>query len=290
MPSNNNRFRARVFVYGMTYPEISSKNIETVCTAGVFEDGSPVRLYPIAHRYLEGDQRFHKYQWIELDLVKHPEDRRPESYLVYSDTIEAQERVPSKNDGWEARASILFQKRDWQFDSMERLNEAHSRSQISLAVMKPTEIVDVVERERDPDDELKFFEKLRKLELRKEISDSQFALFEKSVFPEIKDLHFPKLRLRVHWRCSDTKCGTEEHTIHKMQVLDWEAAELQRKLGINKAKEALLNITDPEMYDVRFFLGSLFTHPNRFMIGGLWYPRLVANPSMFSPQYLSDVP
>ena len=53
----------RVFIIAKTYPELSSKYGETVCTAGVDEAGNPLRLYPIPFRYLSGPQRFKRYQW-----------------------------------------------------------------------------------------------------------------------------------------------------------------------------------------------------------------------------------
>lgn len=283
------RHLARIFIYGMTYPELSSKHIETVCTAGVRETGEPVRLYPIAHRYLDGASEFHKYQWIEAEIEKNLQDTRPESYLIHSSTIRPLHRVTSATDGWAARSQILFKNKSWQFDSMTSVIEAHDRTQLSLAVVKPTEICDIEVAERPDDDEYSFFEKLEKLRLSREISEAQFTLFEKSVLPEIKDLHFPKLRFKIVWRCSDSACGGESHKLHRMQVLDWEAAEMQRKLGIEKTQERLLTITDHEMYDIRFFLGNLFLHPRRFMIGGLWYPQLAKSPDLFSAQYESEL-
>jgi hypothetical protein len=68
----------KVLIWGKTYPELSKKYIETVCTAGVLESGKPVRLYPITYRYLN-DEQFKLYQWITAGLLKNPGDSRPES-------------------------------------------------------------------------------------------------------------------------------------------------------------------------------------------------------------------
>lgn len=51
----------RVLIWGETYPELSSKYRETVCTGGCLEDGRPVRIYPVPFRYLEGDSRYKMY-------------------------------------------------------------------------------------------------------------------------------------------------------------------------------------------------------------------------------------
>ena len=60
-----------ILIVVKTYPEISSKYTETVCTAGILMDTKTlVRLYPIRFRYLEGKQQFKKYQWIKADINK----------------------------------------------------------------------------------------------------------------------------------------------------------------------------------------------------------------------------
>src|ERR1035441_3463498 len=69
----------RILIWGKTYPELSKKYIETVCTAGVLESGKPVRLYPITYRYLN-DEQFKLYQWITAGIQKNPNDTRPESF------------------------------------------------------------------------------------------------------------------------------------------------------------------------------------------------------------------
>lgn len=64
----------RILIWGKTYPEMSSKYLETVCTGGVLEDGRPVRLYPIQYRYMDGDEKFSKYQWVTLKACQNPQD------------------------------------------------------------------------------------------------------------------------------------------------------------------------------------------------------------------------
>ncbi len=71
-----------------TYPEISRKYTETVCTAGIIADTKElVRLYPVRYRYLAGKNRFSKYQWIKAKLKKAKSDIRPESYKLDEDSI-----------------------------------------------------------------------------------------------------------------------------------------------------------------------------------------------------------
>ena len=72
--------RKRVLITVKAYPHPSSRYDELVCTAGVLEDGSWIRIFPIQFRFLKNQQQYRKYQWIELDLYKNLEDFRPESY------------------------------------------------------------------------------------------------------------------------------------------------------------------------------------------------------------------
>jgi hypothetical protein len=62
--------KARVLIVVKTYPHPSESYQELVCTAGIREDGSFIRLYPIDFRYRPLYQWYKKYQWIEVDIEK----------------------------------------------------------------------------------------------------------------------------------------------------------------------------------------------------------------------------
>jgi len=72
----------KVFITVKTYPTLSKKYDELVCTAGILDDGSWVRIYPFPFRKLEYENRDKKYQWMKLPLIKNESDSRPESYKV----------------------------------------------------------------------------------------------------------------------------------------------------------------------------------------------------------------
>jgi len=63
---------SKVLIWGKTTPQLSTKHMETVCTGGCLEDGSPVRLFPIPFRYLAGDRQFHLYQCWGILLAQPP--------------------------------------------------------------------------------------------------------------------------------------------------------------------------------------------------------------------------
>ena len=49
--------RERVLITVKTYPTLSRKYGETVCTAGVRADGSWMRIYPVPFRRLEEEEQ-----------------------------------------------------------------------------------------------------------------------------------------------------------------------------------------------------------------------------------------
>ena len=72
--------RKRVYIVVKTYPTISTKYAELVCTAGVLEDGSWIRLYPIPFRKLEIEQKYKNILGLAIDVVRNnSSDFRPET-------------------------------------------------------------------------------------------------------------------------------------------------------------------------------------------------------------------
>jgi len=70
--------REKILIWAKTYPELSSRYLGTVCTAGLLPSGKPLRLYPMPYRYLTGDdEQFSLYQWITADIQKKPDDFAP---------------------------------------------------------------------------------------------------------------------------------------------------------------------------------------------------------------------
>ena len=59
----------RILITVKTYPTLSRKYGETVCTAGVRPDGSWVRIYPVPFRRLGEAEKYKKFDWIECSLV-----------------------------------------------------------------------------------------------------------------------------------------------------------------------------------------------------------------------------
>lgn len=86
MQGKHQKRRVRILV--KAFPQPSTKHEETVCCAGVTEDGRELlRLYPIRYRRLPEVDQFDRYDLVEMTTTKASSDRRPESYRVDEGSI-----------------------------------------------------------------------------------------------------------------------------------------------------------------------------------------------------------
>ncbi len=188
--------KTKVLISVKTYPAVSGKYDELVCTAGFREDGSWVRIYPVPFRKLPFGNQYKKYHWIEVDLEKNKKDFRPESFKPVSE-INILDHV-NTNNNWAKRKEIVL--KNVYTDLTQLIAEAKSEKRTSLAVFKPTEILDFIaeptEREWDP-------KKLAQL--------NQMNLFEERLKP------VRKLPYKFSYKFKDVN-GTES----KLQIEDWE--------------------------------------------------------------------
>jgi hypothetical protein len=267
----------KILIWGKTYPELSIKNLETVCTGGVTEDGAPVRLYPIPYRYLHGNDRFALYQWITAGVARNDSDPRPESHRIDYESIKVGEAIPTDTYGWAARAAFLFKDDSWQFGSVDELLAAQRRHRTSIGVVCPREILGVDLFARPDEDGLSHSEKLERLRRMVAADREQKRIFDEYDLPELKGLEFVSNRIRVSWLCNYPACSG-----HKMQILDWGTIQLQRKVGDQKALDGVRAACDLRKNDVRFFLSNTHAHQGSFSIVGIWYPKLVAQRLLFA--------
>ena len=136
----------KVLVTVMTYPALSNKHFETVCTAGFREDGSWIRIFPIPYRVLLGQdesKRYHKWQWIEADLEQNlSHDKRKESYRIRNiDSLKLLHHIDKKHPNWDLRLSWVFKNKKIHKNMSELLDET-KRDNTSLAVLKPLQIIE----------------------------------------------------------------------------------------------------------------------------------------------------
>ena len=197
-------------------------------------------------------------------IKKDTYDTRPESYKIDCESIELGDSIPTDKAEWSKRAELVFKYAGWQFASVDDLAASQASTKQSIGVVIPREIlsVDLVQK---PDDERATFE-VKREKMRTRFKSESEGVFEDFLPPELKDLEFIDQRIQVKWTCGSG-------AVHRMNIFDWEAVELHRRLGADKALLKVREVLDLSTHAVRFFLGNLKAHPTRFTIAGLWYPK-----------------
>lgn len=204
--------KQRILVTVKTYPTLSRKYGETVCTAGIREDGTWVRIYPVPFRRLNESEQYRKYDWIECRLMHRTADPRPESFSP----ADQNELTPvghiDTSDKWRERRRLLLQTAQV-YDRLDRLIEGAKSNTLSLAVFKPTKVTDFIWENEDRNWNQEKLHQMRALH-------SQLALFEDNSWRQTFQL-IPKLPYSFSYRFEDSTGKRSE-----LQVLDWEAGAL----------------------------------------------------------------
>jgi hypothetical protein len=266
----------KVLIAVKTYPTISTKYDELVCTAGFREDGTWVRIYPVPFRKKSYNEQYKKYDWIEVDLVKNERDFRPESYRPK--TIESEIKVIGHIhtiNNWEERKNFCLGK--IYYNLAELIAEAKEKQICtSLAVFKPSEIVDFiaepVHREWDKD-------KIAKL--------NQLNIFETNAAGKIDIVQ--KLPYKFKFIFKDDE-GTES----RLMIEDWETGQLYWKCLARHEGDELKAISDvrnkyfndfAKSKELYFFLGTTQAHHfvsyNPFIIIGTFHPKKESQMKLF---------
>lgn len=242
--------RERVLITVKTYPTLSRKLGELVCTAGVREEGSWVRLYPIPFRLLDWQGRYAKFDWIETTLIKSTKDPRPESFHP----VDPQDIVIvghlDTQDDWRERRRLLLEKTTVHTRLQPLIEGAHANRQ-SLAVFKPARILDFRWEEGERAWDAAKVEEMRSRE-------DQGELFSGGDWRKTFQL-IPKLPWDFSYRFADTD-GRES----ELQVLDWEVGQLywnclkqcegDEAAALAKVKHKYLTVFRET--DLHFFLGT----------------------------------
>ncbi|MBD3638334.1 MAG: hypothetical protein HUJ25_13360 [Crocinitomicaceae bacterium] len=263
--------KKKILITVKTYPNISTRYEELVCTAGFDEDGNWYRIYPVPYRRLPYGQQYSKYDWIELDLVKNTKDFRKESYrpkdIDVDEPIKKLGKITSAGN-WAQRKAVVLDKARLYTNLDELIAEAKSDERISLAVFKPSVILDFTYKE----------------EAEREWPQNKLALFnQQNLFEEAssrKTKIVKKLPYKFKYLFEDDS-GKQSH----LMIEDWEVGALYwkewRKYGDEKeacesVKQKFFNeLTKKDLY---FFLGTTFINhmraPNPFVIIGVFYPKI----------------
>lgn len=258
----------RVLITVKTYPTLSRKYGETVCTAGIREDGSWVRMYPVPFRRLDEAQQYSKYDWVECDLVRNTSDPRPETFRP----TDAAQLVPAGHIGtdhlWRERRQLVL-KTARVYDSLNDLIAEAKSNKTSLAVFKPTRVLDFSWEQEEREWDAKKLEEMRGLY-------SQLHLFEDNEWRTTFQV-IPKLPFSFSYKFED---GTGRQS--ELQVLDWEVGALFWNClrSTHGDEEAALAKVRQKYFDefltkdLHFYLGTTqqfhFVAPNPWVIIGVF--------------------
>ena len=252
----------KILIATKTYPSISTKYQETVCTAGILlsEEENPlqwIRIYPIRYRYLDFDKRYPRWAIVSAKIKRNDQDYRPESFKIDDNSLKIIRKIDTTNN-WQERKSLVL---SLQFRSIADI-QAQGKS---LGIIKPKSIE-------------RFFSKKtsREWNQKQQTVLNQLDLFEPNI-----DLE--KIPYKFFYQFTD-----EDNVPHKYSISDWEIMELYRKcrdrsqlLGLEAEQYALEKVRQKleddflESKDLYFIVGNLKNHAKSFMIIGLFYPPLV---------------
>ena len=252
----------KILIATKTYPSISTKYQETVCTAGILlsEEENPlqwIRIYPIRYRYLDFDKRYPRWAIVSAKIKRNDQDYRPESFKIDDNSLEIIRKIDTTNN-WQERKSLVL---SLQFRSIADI-QAQGKS---LGIIKPKSIE-------------RFFSKKtsREWNQKQQTVLNQLDLFEPNI-----DLE--KIPYQFFYQFTD-----EDNVPHKYSISDWEIMELYRKCrdrsqlsGLEAEQYALEKVRQKleddflESKDLYFIVGNIKNHAKSFMIIGLFYPPLV---------------
>lgn len=266
--------RKRIFVLVKTYPTVSKRYRETVCTAGIQEDGTWIRLYPVPFRMLRDDRKYKKYTWINVSAERNTSDFRIESYRPDISSISVDPELPKVKGrvDWDARRRIILDSQKVYTNLSELINEAKYNKK-SLAVFKPAEIIDMVTEECSDEWNPDALAQI-------EAQARQLSLPNVEIESEIREL---RLAQKIPYRFSYVFTDDEGRQASLM-IEDWEIGMLYLNCLKRKGNQQAAIQDVRKKYiddfartkDVYLFLGTTKKHhnvaPNPFIIIGVFPP------------------
>lgn len=260
---SNTPCATRVLITVMTYPHPSERYTELICTAGITEAGEWVRLYPIDYRYRPREQRFRKYQWIEVELEPRGagNDQRAESRRPLLDTIRLLGPPLSSNRNWIERRAVIDLLPEWTVNQLRAKHDADKAAglaQVSLGIVRPAKVLDVLVEDAPGEWKPEW-----------KASLNQGLLFENAP-KEIRKLPFS---WKYVFECddSDGRPHTAMNEDWEIGVLYWK--ELERlgtpEKAANSVRNKCLQMVTPDR-DARFFMGTVFPYNTWIVLGVFW--------------------
>jgi len=259
MQEKHQKRRIRILV--KAFPQPSTKHEETVCCAGVTEDGKELlRLYPIRYRRLPKSDQFDRYDLVEMTTTKSTSDSRPESHRVDEGSIKL---IQKSKISEEARVNLW---RPFIAPSIGILSEDNKKNGRSLGIIRPQQqsIKFIVREAKDSNAE------------DQEVADMVFKEQSSLLEDPLKPITKPKYSFSYQFTCTEPNRCTCIKNPHIHQIHDWEvqATYFNYKHKYKSEEETLkmMKMAYQENIPKRnlhFILGTMAGHPKTFIIIGL---------------------
>lgn len=242
--------KVRAYVLVKAYPQPSVKYEETVCCAGITDDGQFVRLYPIRYRRLPPEAQFGRFDLIEFQAERPHTDARPESLHVDEQSI----RILHRGDALSSRSKAEL----WLphvSESLPALRNSNQDLGVSLGIVKP-------------DTGSVRFSREQAVHSTAEDAEITQALIHQTSLIEspLRALDAPEYAFYYRYKSGGATS--------KGQIHDWEvqAAFVTYKrrygeLALDKMREAYER--DIPAQSLHLILGTMRAHPRQFIIIGL---------------------
>lgn len=126
--------KKKALIVVRTYPSPSKKGVEVSCTAAITDKREWLRLFPVPWRLLGTDERFRKYQWVEVTVTK-ASDPRPESYKLKPEGITILgDPLPTDHE-WSARKDVVYPLKAHCLCCLIKQRDAHGHP--TLGIFRP---------------------------------------------------------------------------------------------------------------------------------------------------------
>lgn len=239
----------RALVLVKAYPQPSQKYEETVCCAGISPAGNFLRIYPVRYRRLPKEKRFERWDVVEFEARRSPDDQRPESRHVNEDTIVIAQPASTIDEAQRVRM--------WSphvAESLTALKEENKTTERSLGIVRPDE------------GSVRF--KARRLHKDNPEDGAIQALFKQQSL--LDAIALPTLSVEYEFSYRFTSNGTP----HEMKIHDWEVQAAHHHYKIKYGEHALeklqheyeVNIPSRNLH---FVMGTMKAHPRQFIVIGL---------------------
>lgn len=198
--------RIQVLVLVKTSPTPSRQYEETVCVAGIaLNPYRWVRLYPIKFRDYEAEQKFKKYEIIEIGVKISSNDHREESLHIDGEPTV----ISSVGPKWADRHTYIAQLPQVTLCELRRGAKADVNAQ-SLAAIESSDIPTII------------VEPHPGWSVTEQSIIDQWS--QEDLFGNIrKPLVSPRYKVRLRFHCLETSCPS-----HTISLIDWEVTALQR--------------------------------------------------------------